>query len=138
MARDKIFLKMLVKKGAEVTPEEVEYFRKHPDQIDEITAPVNVHKLFLLAGSIIGISFVGFSKIIEFSEVLQFRHGLFEEFVVEIIFEIGVALIGGGVTAFLLGILLNQQMKNAEYWRTEIRNKIREIDDQEELPASED
>lgn len=138
MLRDKIFLKMLLKKGAKVTPEEVEYFRKHPDQIDEITAPVNLHKLFLFAGSIVGISLVGTSKIIEFSEVLQFQYGLFEEFVVDIVFEIGVALIGGGVTAFLLGILLNQQMTNAEQWRTEIRSKIQESDDQGEPPASED
>ena len=40
--------------------------------------------------------------------------------------EIGVALIGAGVTAYLLGILLNVQQQNAERWRTEIRSRIRE------------
>jgi len=128
MERDKIFLKMLVKKKADVTPEEVAYFREHPEDIDEITAPVNVHKLFLTLGSILGISLVALSKILNFSDVLHFTHGYFEEFLVDIIFEIGVALIGAGVTAFLLGILLNQQQKNAEIWKMEIRERIRELD----------
>jgi len=129
MERDKIFLKMLLKNRADVTDEEVAYFREHPDEIDEITAPVNVHKLFLIFGTLLGISLVGFSKILNFSDVLHFAHGYFEEFLVDIIFEIGVALIGAGVTAFLLGILLNQQQENAERWKMEIRGRIREIED---------
>jgi len=136
MERDKIFLKMLLKKRPEVTPEEVAYFRKHPDEIDEITAPVDVHKLFLILVSLLGISLVAFSKILNFSDVLHFTHGYFEEFLVDIIFEIGVALIGAGVTAFLLGILLNQQQENAERWKMEIRGRIRELDDPEGLPES--
>ncbi len=46
--RDRIFLKLYLKSSpGEVTDEELSYFREHPDQIDEVTAPVNVHKLFL-------------------------------------------------------------------------------------------
>ena len=48
MERGKIFFKMMFKKRVDVTDEEVEYFRRHPDEIDEITAPVNVQKLFLI------------------------------------------------------------------------------------------
>ena len=50
------------------------------------------------------------------------------EFVIDIVFEIGVALIGAAVTAYLLGILLNRQQENAAAWRTEIRRML----DQEE------
>ena len=40
------------------------------------------------------------------------------------IFEVGVALIGAAVTAYILGILLNQQQDNAAAWRSEIRRRI--------------
>ena len=39
-----------------------------------------------------------------------------------IIFEVGVALIGAAVTAYILGILLNQQQDKAATWRSEIRS----------------
>lgn len=46
--RDVIFLKLLFKKNDnEVTDEEVAYFRENPEQIEEVTAPVNLHKYFL-------------------------------------------------------------------------------------------
>jgi len=126
--RDKLFLKMFLKDKGAVTQEELEYFRRHPDEIDEITAPVNVHKLFLLYGAVSGILLVALSKVLKFSSILYFAHGYLQEFLVDIVFEIGVALIGAGVTAYLLGILLNAQQENAERWRTDIRSKIRETD----------
>jgi hypothetical protein len=51
------------------------------------------------------------------------------EFAVDVVFEIGVALIGAAVTAYILGILLNQQQENASLWRAEIRKKIGESHD---------
>ena len=56
--RDRMFLKLFLKTAnSEVTDEEVAYFRDHPDQIDEVTAPVAVHKLFLWAGALLGTLF---------------------------------------------------------------------------------
>jgi hypothetical protein len=46
------------------------------------------------------------------------------EFVIDIVFEVGVALIGAAVTAYILGILLNQQQDAAAKWRLEIRRRI--------------
>ena len=37
-----------------------------------------------------------------------------------------MALIGAAVTAYILGILLNQQQDNAATWRSEIRRRIAE------------
>ena len=119
-----MFLKLFLKSAPDrVTDEEVAYFRDHPDQIDEISAPVAVHKLFLWVGALLGTACVGLSKAIKFSQIALFSEG-FLEFVVDIIFEIGVALIGAAVTAYILGILLNQQQDNAAAWRSEIRRRI--------------
>jgi hypothetical protein len=44
--RDRVIIKTFLKSNpSEVTDEEVAYFRDHPDQIDEISAPVAVHTL---------------------------------------------------------------------------------------------
>jgi hypothetical protein len=122
--RDRMFIKLFLKSSpGEVTEEEVTYFRIHPELIDEVTTPVNVHKLYLWVGALLGTLFVGLSKIIKFAHFTFFSEGLLE-FLVDIIFEVGVALIGAAVTAYILGILLNQQQENAARWRAEIRRRI--------------
>jgi len=122
--RDRMFIKLFLRSASNrVTGEEVTYFREHPDQIDEVTAPVEVHKLFLWAGGILGALLVGVSKVIKFAQLTVLSEGVLE-FVIDIVFEIGVALIGAAVTAYILGILLNQQQDNAATWRLEIRRRI--------------
>ena len=124
--RERIFLKLFLKdKPTEVTDEELEYFRNNPDQIDEISAPVSIHKLFLWAGTLLGVVFVGLSKMMKFQPVLEYLPEGLREFGVDIVFEIGVALIGAAVTAYILGILLDQQQQNAARWRAEIRRRLR-------------
>ncbi|MGM7374630.1 hypothetical protein ACOI3T_31310, partial [Acinetobacter baumannii] len=53
--QDKLFIKLLFKSTSEVTDEEIEYYRKYPDQIDQVTAPINIHKIFLWAGALLGV-----------------------------------------------------------------------------------
>lgn len=123
--RERMFFKLYLKSSpSEVTDEEVAYFHAHPDQIDEVTAPVNVHKLFLWVGALLGVAFVAASKMLKFTDGLAFLSEGFREFGIDIVFEIGVALIGAAVTAYILGILLNQQQDNAAKWRAEIRRRI--------------
>ena len=126
--RDIILLKFLFKKKSEVTEEEVEYFKKHPDKIDEITAPLNIHKLFLAIGIGVGVVLVVISKIVAHSSYLPVVSELLREILIDIVFEIGVALIGAGVTAYMLGILLNAQQENAREWRQMIRKRIDMLD----------
>ena len=126
--RDQMFLKLFLKKAtSEVTDEEVAYFRDHPDEIDEVTAPVAVHKLFLWAGALLGTLFVGVSKVMKFSQLAMVSEGV-REFVIDMLFESGVALIGAAVTAYILGILLNKQQDNAASWRVNIRRRIAELE----------
>ena len=74
----------------------------------------------------LGIAFVAVSKWLKFSSVINFMSETFSEFTIDIIFEIGVALIGAAVTAYILGVLLNRQQENAAKWRAIIRSKIGE------------
>ena len=127
--RDLIFLKLFLKaKAGEVSDEEVSYFRDHPEQIDELSAPVNIHLRFLWIGGLLGTGCVAISKWLKFSSVIDFMSESLAEFSVEIVFEIGVARIGAAVTAYILGVLLDNQQKNAAKWRAEIRTKIDQLD----------
>jgi hypothetical protein len=124
--RDRIFIKLFLKTSPDqVTDEELNYFRGHPEQIDEVTAPVNIHKLFLWAGTLLGVVLVGLSKILKFQPVLENLPEGLREFGIDIVFEIGVALIGAAVTAYILGILLDKQQDNAARWRAEIRRRLK-------------
>ena len=101
--RDQVFFKLFLKSAtSDVTDEEVAYFRGHPDEIDEVTAPVAVHKLFLWAGALLGTLLVGVAKVIKFSQFAMLSEGV-SEFVIDMVFETGVALIGAAVTAYILG-----------------------------------
>lgn len=127
--RDRVFLKLFLRTDPDqVSDEELDFFRAHPEQIDEITAPVNIHKLFLWAGTLLGVAFVGLSKALKFHPVLENLSEGLREFGIDIVFEIGVALIGAAVTAYLLGILLDQQQENAARWRAEIRRRLEQSD----------
>lgn len=127
--RERMFLKLYLKSHpGQVTDEELDYFREHPDQIDEVTAPVNVHKLFLYAGTVLGIIMVGVSKVLKFQPLISGLSEGIQEFLVDIVFESGVALIGAAVTAYILGILLDKQQENAAKWRAEIRRRLGETD----------
>lgn len=122
--QDTLFIKLLFKSSAKVTEDEVEYYRKYPDQIDQVTAPINIHKIFLWTGALLGIVVVGIAKLLKFSGTLDFLSEGILEFVIDIIYESGIALIGAAVTAYMLGVLLNKQQENAVKWREEIRKRI--------------
>ena len=115
--RDSLFLKRFFGTSSEiVTDEELDYFRNHPDEIDDFSAPVKIHKIFLAVGALLGIFLVAVSKLLkQIALQTTLSEGL-EEFLIDIVFESGVALIGAAVTAFLLGILLNNQQKQASKW----------------------
>lgn len=124
--QDKLFIKLLFKSTSEVTDEEIDYYRKYPDQIDQVTAPLNIHKIFLWAGALLGVVVVAVAKFLKFSGSLDFLSEGVLEFVIDIIYETGIALIGAAVTAYMLGVLLNKQQENATKWREEIRRRIKE------------
>ncbi|WP_407497924.1 hypothetical protein [Acinetobacter baumannii] len=124
--QDTLFIKLLFKSTSEVTDEEIEYYRKYPDQIDQVTAPLNIHKIFLWAGALLGVVVVAVAKFLKFSGSLDFLSEGVLEFVIDIIYETGIALIGAAVTAYMLGVLLNKQQENVTKWREEIRRRIKE------------
>lgn len=124
--RDNLFFELLTSDKIEVSDEAMAYFRQHPEEVDEITAATRVHKFFLWAGVGIGMAAVAVSKILSRLPLEDYIGAGLEDFLVDIVFEGGVALIGAALTAYFLGVLLNKQQERAKSFRKEIRRKLRE------------
>ena len=124
--RDSLFLRMLTAEKIEISDEAMAYFRKYPEEVDEVTASTRVHKFFLWAGMSLGILAVAASKILSALPLERYLGPGIEAFFVDIVFEGGVALIGAALTAYFMGILLNAQQERAKAFRKEIRRQLRE------------
>ena len=124
--RDSLFLHMLASDKIEIPDDAMAYFREHPDEVDEVTAATRVHRFFLWAGLGLGMLAVAISKILSLLPLEDYVGRGFEEFLVDIVFEGGVALIGAAITAYFMGILLNNQQERAKAFRKEIRRRLRE------------
>ena len=74
----------------------------------------------------LGIVVVAIAKFFKFSGTLDFLSESILEFVLDINYESGIALIGASITAYMLGVLLNKQQENVLKWKKEIRRKIKE------------
>jgi hypothetical protein len=128
--RNQLYLKRSLRSStAEVTDEEIAYFREHPDEIENYAAPLGIHKLFLWSGALLGSICVALSKVFKFSTLSVVMPAVASELIIDLVFEIGVALIGAAVTAYVLGILLNRQQENAGKWQIEIRQRIEELNE---------
>ena len=122
--RERIHLRLFLVSSEEPSEEEVAYFAANPDQIDEISEPMRLHRLFLWFAVIAGFVVVGLAKFLGTVEDSDFFSGVWREYVVDIIFEAGVALIGAGVTAYFMGVLLNNQQAKTKRWRKQLRAAI--------------
>ncbi len=121
-----IFWRFVFRERDAVSEDDIAYFSAHPDQIDEVAQPVNVHKFFLYCGVTAGVILVAIAKALKFSSALDFAPDALAEFVVDVVFEIGAAVLGGAIVAYFLGVLFNQQQTSARAWRKQLRRKIAE------------
>ncbi len=119
-------VRMLRSNKIEVSDEEMAYFREHPEEIDEVTAATRVHRFFLGAGMIAGVSAVAVSKAIDSVQLEAAIGPILADLLVSVIFEGGGALIGASLTAYFMGTLLNNQQERAKAFRKEIRRRLRE------------
>jgi len=124
--RESMFFKMLMSEKIEISEEELEYFQKFPEEVDEVTGSTRVHRFFLWAGLAIGLLAVALSKLIRALTLETYLGEALSEFLVDIVFEGGVALVGAALTAYFMGVLLNSQQHRAKAFRKEIRRRLRQ------------
>ena len=119
-----LILEFVTRDSEAITEEDIAYFSQHPDQIDQVSSVVNLHKLFLTFGLIFGVLLVGASKVLQYSGVLGPLHVGVQGFLIDIVFEIGVGLISAAIVTFMLSIVFNTHLRTARKWRRAIRKRI--------------
>lgn len=109
---------------ASIDDETVNYYREHPDEIDAIEKEGRGHRLVLPIGFTAGLILVFASKLIRYWNL--FGDALFfNEVIVDLAFELGVAIWGGVVTTAFLEIIEKRERKANQRFREEIVRRIK-------------
>ena len=120
----KIIEEALLGEKPEVTDEIVEYYRKNPSDLDLIIDKEYFHskfiKFFFVLGLVISVS----SRVLKF-----FFHNTWAEFinviVLDIISELGIAIFGGAITAYILERMKHKQYQDNVKFRNVVLEKIK-------------
>lgn len=125
----KIIEETLLGEKPEITDEIVEHYRKNPDDLDLIIDKEYFHRKFIWFFFIIGLVITISSRILKF-----LFHDTWAEFINDIILdvfsELGIAIFGGAIVAFILEKLKQKQYQDNVKFRSEIIEKIKKKDKQ--------
>ncbi len=104
----------------EITEETIEYYEQHPDELDLIIDKEHFHAIYL------GMFFVVGLVLTIAARVVQYAYGeALGEFVntviLDIISELGIAIFGGAVVAYLIEFLNKRQYQQNIKFRREVK-----------------
>jgi len=106
-----------------ISEEELEFYRKHPGLVNAIGSKKTIYWSVLIYVFVTGFFLVAISKGIKFWYVDAENAGLVE-LVVDLVFELGVALWGGVATTVLLQNFVQHQYKEGRQYQQEIMREL--------------
>ncbi|PIE80526.1 MAG: hypothetical protein CSA15_01935 [Candidatus Delongbacteria bacterium] len=123
MKQKKSFLDRFFFENLEVTDEIVAYYRKNPKELDLIIDKEDYNIKFLGYFFIVGLAITVGSRVLKY-----FFSDVWGEFVNDIILdvfsELGIAIFGGAIVAFLLEYLQKKQYEQNVHYRNEIKMRL--------------
>ncbi len=106
-----------------VTDEIVEYYRKNPDELDFIIDKERTHTKLLAFLFSLGLSITISSRVLSY--IFEDIWGEFmNNVVLDVSSELGIAVFGGAVTAYLLEVLQSKQYKENVAYRNAIKKRL--------------
>jgi len=112
--------------ASQAIPEvELELYRQHPELIDAIGSRTVIHRVVLATVFVAGLALVVLSKGVKFVLVGSAAPWLMET-VVDLLFELGVALWGGVATTVMLNHFMNRQYQIGRSYQQAIRRQLSE------------
>ncbi|MBS9776303.1 MAG: hypothetical protein KGV57_04375 [Fusobacterium sp.] len=112
-------------KKVEITDELVEYYRKNPDELDLLIDKEEFNIKFLTYFFIVGLVITIGSRVLAY--IFRDVWGDFlNNVVLDVVSELGIAIFGGAVTAYLLEYLQKKQYEENKDLRKKIKEKILE------------
>jgi hypothetical protein len=109
----------------EVSDELISYYENNPEELDLIIEEEEFHSRFFTLIFILGIAITAISKIVQ----LLFKQWLpefIDKVILEISSEMGIAIFGGALVAYLIEFLKHKQFKKNQEFREKIKNRINE------------
>jgi hypothetical protein len=111
----------------EITDAEVEFFKKHPHELEILTDTGVIKRVYLVIAFAIGFILVCLSIILQSNRIYDLD-GLFNGLFVNLLFECGVALWGAAITVYLLEIVMERQEILNDRYKRIIQDRIKEPD----------
>lgn len=110
-------------KKQEVTEEIIEYYRKNPEELDLLIDKEDFNIRFLSYFFIFGLVLTVGSRVLSFM-FADIWGEFINHVVLDVASEIGIAIFGGAVTAYLLEYLQKKQYEENMAFRNEIKKRL--------------
>lgn len=126
----RIIEETLLGEKPEITSEIVEYYRMNPDDLDLIIDKEYFHSKFIRLFFFIGLMLAVCSRIMK----LIFQDTWLEfinDIILDIVSELGIAIFGGAIVAYILEKLRQKQFQDNVKLRNEIVEKIKDLENKE-------
>ncbi len=121
-AKENLLERFLLEKPI-VTDEIVAYYRKHPDELDFIIDKEKAHTKLLAFLFSLGLTITIGSRVLAY--FFEDIWGKFmNDVVLDVSSELGIAIFGGAVTAYLLEVLQTKQYKENMAFRNAIKARL--------------
>ena len=114
---------MILSDSQEITEETIDYYEQNPEELDLIINKEHFHSAYLGLFFIIGLVLTIASRVIAF--VFGSKFGDFiNDVILDVISELGIAIFGGAVVAYLIEFLNKRQYQQNVKFRTEVKQAI--------------
>lgn len=113
----------LMGKEPQVTTEIIEYYRKHPEELDLIVDKEQFHIRFLGFFFILGLSITIGARVLKYF-FADIWGDFMNDVVLDVASELGIAIFGGAVTAYFLEFLQKKQYEQNMRFREQIKAQL--------------
>lgn len=110
-----------------ITDKIVDFYRKNPEELDLIIDKEYFHGKFIKFFFILGISITISSRVLKFLFENTWA-SLLNDVVLDVISELGIAIFGGAIVAYILEKLKQKQYEDNVKFRNEIMRRIKELE----------
>ena len=113
----------------ETTKEDLIYYKEHPEELENYVNKDYIHIRFLRFFFFLSLIIVFVTKTMTF-----YYSGIWSKYItdvlLDIIYKCGLALLGGTITAYLLGYLRQREYVESMKYRNMIHEKLKEEEDE--------
>jgi len=106
-----------------ITEQELKFYRKYPELVRAVGDKQSIYRVVLVAVFVAGFDLVASSKAVKFG-LVESPGAAMAEMVIDLIFEMGVALWGGVATTVLLQSYVEKKYKEGRRYQQEIMKRL--------------